>query len=96
VAQEQAASSEEIAEAVQNISTKVASTADAGENIRSGVGEVAVAAERIAQGAESLSNLAGEMQDLLNFFRMDGSEGGKLISQQSRGSRLKALPPSKR
>jgi methyl-accepting chemotaxis protein len=75
VSEEQAASSEEIAEAVQNIATKVGSAAEAGDNIRSGVGEVATAADRMATRAEGLSNLAGELLELLSFFKMDESAG---------------------
>jgi methyl-accepting chemotaxis protein len=92
VSQEQAASSEEIAEAVQNIATRVASTAEAGENIRAGVGEVATAAERMAKGAESLSGLASNLQDMLLFFKMDEDAVGK----KPRESRLRALPGNKR
>jgi methyl-accepting chemotaxis protein len=89
VSQEQAASSEEIAEAVQNIATRVGNAAEAGDNIRTGVGEVASAAERMAQGAEGLSNLAGELIEILTFFKMDDS-GRK---NNSLGiSRMKALP----
>jgi methyl-accepting chemotaxis protein len=89
VSQEQAASSEEIAEAVQNIATRVGNAADAGENIRTGVGEVASAAERMAQGAEGLSNLAGELIEILTFFKMD--DAGR--KNNALGiSRMKALP----
>ncbi|MDR1885964.1 MAG: methyl-accepting chemotaxis protein [Synergistaceae bacterium] len=72
VSEEQAASSEEIAEAVQNISEKVQSSSNAGENIRTGIGEVAAAAERVASGAVGLSCLAGDMQEMLAFFKMEG------------------------
>jgi methyl-accepting chemotaxis protein len=88
VSQEQAASSEEIAEAVQNIATRVGNAAEAGDNIRSGVGDVAAAAERMAQGAETLSNLAGELMDLLMFFKME-----TLAGRETPGTgRIKALP----
>jgi methyl-accepting chemotaxis protein len=88
VSQEQAASSEEIAEAVQNIASKVATTAEAGDQIRSGVVEVAAAAERIAQGAESLSNLAVDLHERLEFFKI----GKKARGNKSERSKIKALP----
>ncbi|MDR3354995.1 MAG: methyl-accepting chemotaxis protein [Synergistaceae bacterium] len=89
VSEEQAASSEEIAEAVQNIATKVSVTAEAGENIRSGIDEVAKAAERISSGAEGLSNLAGELIKLLEFFRMEESPSSGV-------SRLRAIESGRR
>jgi methyl-accepting chemotaxis protein len=88
VSQEQAASSEEIAEAVQNIAARVGNAAEAGDNIRNGVGDVATAAERMAQGAEALSGLAGELMDLLAFFKMEEQAGRKAQGT----SRIKALP----
>ncbi|MDR1019690.1 MAG: methyl-accepting chemotaxis protein [Synergistaceae bacterium] len=84
VSEEQAASSEEIAEAVQSIATRVGNAAEAGDNIRNGVGDVATAAERMAQGAEMLSGLAGELTDLLAFFKTEDQAGST--------SRIKALP----
>ncbi|MDR1914961.1 MAG: methyl-accepting chemotaxis protein [Synergistaceae bacterium] len=71
ISQEQAASSEEIAEAVESIATRVRNAADAGENIRSGAGEVSNAADRIAVGSEGLSKLVEELDDLLEFFKME-------------------------
>jgi methyl-accepting chemotaxis protein len=68
VAEEQAASSEEIAEAVQGMSTKINDTANASENIRASVAEVAAASEKVAEGSEYLSNLSGKLQDELTFF----------------------------
>jgi methyl-accepting chemotaxis protein len=93
VSQEQAASSGEIAEAVQNIASKVATTAEAGEQIRSGVVEVASAAERIAQGAESLSNLAVDLHERLEFFKMDGNARGN--NNKLEQNEIKALPAAK-
>ena len=86
VSEEQAASSEEIAEAVQSIASKVNDTAGAGENIRAGVDGVAAAAERVAFGAEGLSNLAGELIKMLEFFKMEDSASADV-------SRLKAIGP---
>jgi methyl-accepting chemotaxis protein len=71
VSEEQAASSEEIADAVRNIADGVRKTSDAGENIRVRISGVATAAERMAVGAENLSKLAVNMQDLLSFFKME-------------------------
>jgi methyl-accepting chemotaxis protein len=70
VSQEQAASSEEIAEAVQSIAAKVANTAGAGEQIRNGVSGVASSAERMATRSEELSQLSGELKDILTFFKL--------------------------
>jgi methyl-accepting chemotaxis protein len=72
VSQEQAASSAEIAEAVQKIASKVMSAADTGDRIRTGVGEVAAAAEKITRGADDLSQLSVNLQDLLTFFKLGG------------------------
>jgi methyl-accepting chemotaxis protein len=88
VSEEQAASSEEIAEAVQSIAARVGSAATAGDNIRSGIGDVATATERMAQGAETLSNLAGELMDLIAFIKMEDRAGRNTPGT----SRIKALP----
>jgi methyl-accepting chemotaxis protein len=93
VSQEQAASSEGIAEAVQNIASRVAVTAEAGDQIRSGVVEVASAAERISQGAESLSNLAVDLHEQLEFFKMDGNARGN--NNKLKQSEIKSLPAAK-
>jgi methyl-accepting chemotaxis protein len=77
VSEEQAASSEEIASAVQDIATKVQSTAEAGEKVQAGIGDIAASAERIAQGSNELSRLAGEMSDLMAFFKTKDSDGGE-------------------
>lgn len=69
VSEEQAASSEEIAETVQRMAGGIKDAADGGENIRNGATEVADAAERVAQGSETLARLAGEMQEMLAFFK---------------------------
>lgn len=75
VAEEQAASSEEIAEAVQNMSIKVNNAAQNGDKIRDRVGNVAGTAERMSAGADGLANLVGNLENLLSFFKMDGSLG---------------------
>jgi methyl-accepting chemotaxis protein len=85
VSEEQAASSGEIAEAVQNISVKVANTAEVGKHIRSGVGGVASSAERMATRSEDLATLSGELEDILTFFKL-GEKTDKP------GAKLKAIP----
>jgi methyl-accepting chemotaxis protein len=89
VAQEQAASSEEIAEAVQGMSTRISDTANASENIRSSVMEVASASEKVAEGSEGLSTLAGNLQDELAYFSVGD---GVVLGNKS----LKALPARRR
>jgi methyl-accepting chemotaxis protein len=88
VAQEQAASSEEIAETIQAMSVKIGETARAGDNIRTSVAEVAGAAERMATGAEGLTTLSRELQDELSFFTLPDENG----YSPSRSDRLRALP----
>jgi methyl-accepting chemotaxis protein len=87
VAEEQAASSEEIAEAVQSMSTKINDTANASENIRSSVAEVAAASEKVAEGSESLSGLSGNLQEELAYFTI-----GDDSAPASKKKGLKALP----
>jgi methyl-accepting chemotaxis protein len=88
VSEEQAASSEEIVDAVRNIAAGVRKTSDAGENIRVGIGGVASAAERMAVGAENLSSLAENLQGQLAFFKMeDVQTAGKLKAKEKRISR---------
>jgi methyl-accepting chemotaxis protein len=70
VSEEQAASSGEIAESVQGIALKVKNAAAASEDIRGGVRGVASMVERMTKGADGLSRLAGELSDVLAFFRM--------------------------
>jgi methyl-accepting chemotaxis protein len=86
VSEEQAASSEEIAEAVQNMSTKINDSSNASENIRNSSQEVAAASERIAERSEGLANLAGMLQEQLDFFNI-GDE-----TTQAEKKVLKALP----
>jgi methyl-accepting chemotaxis protein len=78
VSEEQAASSEEIAEAVQNISVKVNSAANNGDKIRTRVGDVAGTAERMANGADGLTNLAGNLENVLAFFNVEGLADGSV------------------
>ncbi|MDR3354421.1 MAG: methyl-accepting chemotaxis protein [Synergistaceae bacterium] len=85
VSEEQAASSEEIADAVKNIADGVRKTSEAGENIHAGIAGVASAAERMAVGAESLSNLAVNLQNQLAFFKMDDVRASSKIKNM--GSR---------
>lgn len=88
VAQEQAASSEEIAETIQNMAASVSSAAESGENIRNGVLEVSAAADRVAQGAEGLADLSGELREELSFFKLND----RSIREKPKSSKLKALP----
>jgi methyl-accepting chemotaxis protein len=74
VSQEQAASSAEIAEAVQNIAARVGSVAETGEHIRTGVATVAESAEKIARGSENLSRLSVNLQELLEFFKIEDAK----------------------
>ena len=85
VSEEQAASSGEISEAVRNISTKVASTAEVGKHIRGGVSGVASSAERMATRSEELATLSGELEDILTFFKL----GDKM---EMTGAKLRAIP----
>jgi methyl-accepting chemotaxis protein len=94
VAQEQAASSEEIAEAVQGMSMKINDTANASENIRTSVAEVATASERVAEGAENLSNLSGDLQSELQFFKMNEEENKPQGGGKGGKTKLRALPSS--
>jgi methyl-accepting chemotaxis protein len=93
VSQEQAASSAEIAEAVQNIASKVTSTAEVGDSLRAGMGEVASSAERIARGAEDLSRLSVNLQDMLTFFKTENDKTGNSGAQKPtpKNARLAAL-----
>ncbi|MDR3321337.1 MAG: methyl-accepting chemotaxis protein [Synergistaceae bacterium] len=75
VAEQQAASSEEIAEAVQGMSTKINDTASSSENIRAGATEVAAASGKVADGSEHLSALSGNLQEELAYF-MIGEDAG--------------------
>ncbi|GHV50736.1 methyl-accepting chemotaxis sensory transducer [Synergistales bacterium] len=95
VAQEQAASSEEIAEAVQGMSTKINDTAGASEHIRTSVGEVAAASEKVAEGSESLSTLSGQLQNELSYFSLGDDAGGASRGKKP-AKKLKALPAGKR
>ncbi|MDR3320875.1 MAG: hypothetical protein LBS93_00375, partial [Synergistaceae bacterium] len=90
VAEEQAASSEEIAESVQNMSTKINSTATASENIRTSVAEVAAASEKVAEGAENLSSLSNDLQTELSYFKIDGDDSRSSTTKNR--PQLKALP----
>jgi methyl-accepting chemotaxis protein len=90
VSQEQAASSEEIAEAVQSIATRVRSAADVGESIRSGAGDVSVAAGKISEGSEGLSKLVGDLETLLEFFKMDDAASPQASSDRKKRLALKA------
>ena len=60
---------------MQNIATKVASTAQAGEQIRSGVDGVASSAERMAARSEELAALSGNLKDILTFFKLRETRG---------------------
>jgi methyl-accepting chemotaxis protein len=70
VSEEQAASSEKIAEAVRGIAGEVTATAQAGDNIRKGIGDIASSAELMADGAENLSSLADGMKAIFDAFTL--------------------------
>jgi methyl-accepting chemotaxis protein len=89
VSEQQAASSEEIAETIHGMTSKVGRMAESGENIRTGVSEVSSAAERVARGAENLAGLAGELQNDLSFFNVGSGKKGSGASSRER--RVKAL-----
>jgi methyl-accepting chemotaxis protein len=71
VSQQQAASSAEIAGAVEGIASRVTSAAETGEHLRTGVDDIAAAAGKVARGAEDLSRMAANLQDLLTFFKIE-------------------------
>ncbi|MDR1885736.1 MAG: methyl-accepting chemotaxis protein, partial [Synergistaceae bacterium] len=100
VSQEQAASSEEIADAIQNIATKVHSAAEAGNQIRNAVGDIAGTAEHMATGADGLSRLVTELEEMLSFFRIesdfasDDSKNRNILPMKSRFSLNDDLIPN--
>jgi methyl-accepting chemotaxis protein len=71
VSQQQAASSEAIAGAVQDVVSRVASSAESADNVRGQMREVGEAGERVAQGAEELSVLSSELRALVAAFKYD-------------------------
>ena len=81
VAEQQAASSEEIAESVQGMSVKIGNSATVSDNISDSVAEVAMASENVARDAETLSRLSFDLQQELSFFRKDGSNGAAKSSR---------------
>ncbi|MDR1875143.1 MAG: methyl-accepting chemotaxis protein [Synergistaceae bacterium] len=96
VSEEQAASSEEIAEAIQNIADRVQNAARSGENIRSGAEEVSVAANRMASGSEGLATLAGELEQMLEFFKLELSRPESLTPGSFRMGSFKREEPLSR
>jgi len=71
VSQQQASSNEAIAGAVQDVVSRVASSAESADNVRGQMREVGEAGERVAQGAEDLAVLSSELRALVSAFKYD-------------------------
>lgn len=87
VAEEQAASSEEIAETVQGMADKVTTSAHAGEIIRMNADEIAAAAARIASGANGQLSKSEALKEKLSFFKLPEAS-----RRPSGKETIKALP----
>jgi methyl-accepting chemotaxis protein len=61
IAHEQAASSEEIAYAVSDITTRAMTAAKSSESLRAGIGEIASDADAVSESADALMELTGDM-----------------------------------
>ena len=64
-------SNEAISGAVQDVVSRVASSAESADNVRGQMREVGEAGERVAQGAEDLAVLSSELRALVSAFKYD-------------------------
>ncbi len=81
-AQEQAASSEEMASAVDQVSKSTVEMAESSQAIRRNTEELAQAGEGVAHEAQAMAEGAQRIRELLNQFRIDGGKAGLLPTRR--------------
>ncbi len=84
VAQEQAAASGEMSTAVDSVAKSTGALTTTVENVRKSTEETSHASESIAQEAQTLSETARELQDLLKRFRLEAETASGLVPVRSR------------
>ena len=89
VSQEQAASSSEIANTVQDMAGKIANTSEMSENLEGSASEIAAASLMVANGAIHLTELAHDLDQQIAFFDIgdgSGTESQKFPALRGRNS----------
>ncbi|MBR0095330.1 MAG: HAMP domain-containing protein, partial [Synergistaceae bacterium] len=94
VAEEQAASSREIAAGIDNVTKATTEILEHLESIKNDMDETAMIAERAAQGAVDQTGLVESITESLSQFKIEHEGSGK--SSSSSRPKPKALPPKKK
>ncbi|MBQ6776124.1 MAG: methyl-accepting chemotaxis protein [Synergistaceae bacterium] len=94
VAEEQAASSREIAAGIDNVTKATTEILEHLESIKNDMDETAMIAERAAQGAVDQTGLVESITESLSQFKIEHESSGK--SSSSSRPKPKALPPKKK